>query len=383
MNQSITKVQDNTVFDSHKIIDDEESDTEHDDMLFDFDDNEQDDEDFLNDDEYLDEDECLDDDDDSDEEDFRQQMNDLMNTMEAVREPTAEQRLAEMVGLRRLKEEIAQARTLTRFARLRKRVGLEKITENRHHMLFLGNPGTGKTTVAKLIGEIYHDMGVLSKGHTIVADRSKLIGEFIGESESKVCNIIEEARGGVLFIDEAYTLFVGSNDNKDYGRRVVETLLPILSEPDPDMIIIFAGYEDKMQRLLSFNPGLNDRFPLHFHFDDFTADDLMDIMKGLCNERNYTLCEGTQEVMKDVIDGVLRDKNEHFGNGRWVHNFFEQGIVKAMAEHVMKLVDDDVSEDLLPSLLTDITPEYVRKAAETYAKPVIKKTLRRRIGFVA
>ena len=180
-------------------------------------------------------------------------------------------------------------------------------------MLFLGNPGTGKTTVAKLVGEIYHNMGLLSKGHTVETNRSKLVGEYIGMTEKKTLEAIEEARGGVLFIDEAYTLVSHESDTKDFGKEILNALLTVLSEPQPDMIVILAGYEDKMMNMMKTNPGLKDRFPLTFHFDDYSA----------------------EELMNTLIEKAAANRNEYFGNGRWVHNLIYQGIIKSMARRVM------------------------------------------------
>jgi stage V sporulation protein K len=162
----------------------------------------------------------------------------------------AEQALQEMVGLTRLKEDLQEARMMAAFMKRRMELGLDTELDNRHHMLFLGNPGTGKTTVAKLIGQLYHQMGLLSSGHTIETCRTKLVGEYIGETEKHIRQAIEEARGGVLFIDEAYTLITTKQETKDFGKEVIHALLTVLSEPNPDMIIILAGYEDKMQQML-------------------------------------------------------------------------------------------------------------------------------------
>lgn len=296
----------------------------------------------------------------------------------------AEKQLEAMVGLKRLKSELREARMLTRFSQIRRNMGLESSTENRHHMLFTGNPGTGKTTVAKLIGDIYSDMGIISIGHTVITDRAKLVGEYIGESEQKVLDAIEQARGGVLFVDEAYTLFVEGNKGNDFGKRVIETLLTVLSDPDPNMIVIFAGYEDKMQELLSFNPGLRDRFPIHLHFDDYDADELMQILKGLCSEHNYTLSDDAESLLKDIISNVLKHRDEHFSNGRWVHNLFNQGLLKAMAKRVMQIYDSSSTSVDDQALFSTITREDVQQTSETYLQLRKQKiTPRPRIGFVA
>lgn len=252
-------------------------------------------------------------------------------------EQSAEQQLQQMVGLRRLKEDMEEARMMALFLKERKELCLERQGESRHHMLFLGNPGTGKTTVARLVGQMYHHMGLLSKGHTVITCRTDLIGEYIGQTEKRMKGVLEEARGGVLFIDEAYTLVSHEKESNDYGKEVIHALLTVLSEPNPDMIIILAGYEDKMKALLQMNPGLKDRFPLQFHFDDYSSDELLEIAHRTLKARNFALTEEADEHLKAVIERASAQRDGHFGNGRWVHNLIEQGLIKSMARRVMSL----------------------------------------------
>lgn len=251
--------------------------------------------------------------------------------------PSAEQALQELVGLERLKQDMQEARLMALFTRKRQELHLDSNEENRHHMLFFGNPGTGKTTVAKLVGEMYHQMGLLSVGHTIETNRSKLIGEFIGQTEKRMNEVIAEARGGVLFIDEAYALVEKGEDSKDYGKEVINALLPVLSEPNPDLIVILAGYEDKMKHMIQTNPGLHDRFPLHFHFDDYSPAELEEMAHRLLRKRNFKLTAEAGMKLKELIEKTVRNHDEHFGNGRWLHNLIDQGILKSMAYRVMTL----------------------------------------------
>lgn len=182
----------------------------------------------------------------------------------------------------------------------------EKVSgDSRYHMLFLGNPGTGKTTVARLVGKMYHQMGLLSKGHTVETCRTNLVGEYLGHTEKNTKEAIEEARGGVL------------------------------SEPNPDMIVILAGYEDKMKKLLKSNPGLKDRFPLRFHFEDYTADELSEIAHRILKSRNFVLTPEANLRLNRLIEKEARQRDEHFGNGRWVHNLIEHDLIKSMARRVM------------------------------------------------
>lgn len=273
----------------------------------------------------------------------------------------AEQALQEMVGLTRLKEELREARMLAAFMKRRMELGLDTELDNRHHMLFLGNPGTGKTTVAKLIGQLYHQMGLLSSGHTIETCRTKLVGEYIGETEKHIRQAIEEARGGVLFIDEAYTLITTKQETKDFGKEVIHALLTVLSEPNPDMIIILAGYEDKMQQMLRTNPGLQERFPLQFYFDDYNADELMEMAHRLLQKRNFQL---TSEADKEL------------------YTLIEQGIIKCMAQRIMSQLS--IPDNTF--LFRTITQEDVVKAGNRLrGKQVVKLEPQpiRRIGFRA
>lgn len=247
----------------------------------------------------------------------------------------AEKELEDMVGLQRVKDDMREARMMAMFNQKRAEMCLQTNNEQRNHMLFLGNPGTGKTTVAKLVGEIYHNMGLLSKGHTVETNRSKLVGEYIGMTEKKTLEAIEEARGGVLFIDEAYTLVSHESDTKDFGKEILNALLTVLSEPQPDMIVILAGYEDKMMNMMKTNPGLKDRFPLTFHFDDYSAEELMEMACRILKAGNYRLTDDAHKCMNTLIEKAAANRNEYFGNGRWVHNLIYQGIIKSMARRVM------------------------------------------------
>lgn len=293
-------------------------------------------------------------------------------------------KLKEMIGLQRVKDKIEEDIVMAKFNSIRHHYHLADSGNGRHHMLFMGNPGTGKTTVAKLIGEIYHQIGVLSKGHTIVCGRETLIGEYIGQSEQKVLEKVNEARGGVLFIDEAYTLYTQEGD-KDFGRHVIESLLSILAEPNPDMIIIFAGYEDKLSSLFKMNPGLRDRFPLSLHFDDFTPMELLAIIDDLCKKQHYLFEEGVDSELLALIERHVAKRDNQFGNARWATNFFEQGILRSMAHRIMhsfhsKGFKHDTAQDI--RVLSTITRSDILTAESQYLHGIAPKALsQKRIGF--
>ena len=301
--------------------------------------------------------------------------------VEIAKNNDAEKELEGMIGLRKVKDGMKDARLMSMFKKKRADMCLQKNKENVNHMLFLGNPGTGKTTVAKLVGQIYHNMGLLSKGHTVETNRAKLVGEYIGMTEKITLEVIEQARGGVLFIDEAYTLISNKeNDSKDFGKEVVNALLTVLSEPDPDMIIIMAGYEDKMNNMLSTNPGLKDRFPLNFTFENYNEDELMEIACNLLEKDNYKLTEAARDRLHLLMEKAVANRDEHFGNGRWVHNLINQGVIKSMAKRVMLGGFTEQNKESL----TQIEEADIIEAEKNYIDIRNKRTVSiRPIGFRA
>lgn len=300
---------------------------------------------------------------------------------EIAKNNDAEKELEGMIGLRKVKDDMKDARLMSMFKKKRADMCLQKNKENVNHMLFLGNPGTGKTTVAKLVGQIYHNMGLLSKGHTVETNRAKLVGEYIGMTEKTTLEVIEQARGGVLFIDEAYTLMPNrESDSKDFGKEVVNTLLTVLSEPDPDMIIIMAGYEDKMNNMLRTNPGLKDRFPLNFTFENYNEDELMEIACNLLEKDNYKLTDAARDRLHLLMEKAVANRDEHFGNGRWVHNLINQGVIKSMAKRVMLSSFTEQNKESL----TQIEEADIFEAENNYLELRNKRTVSiRPIGFRA
>ena len=302
-------------------------------------------------------------------------------TQHNLSECPASLKLQKLVGLKRLKADMQDACLMAQFVKERRELCLDLSQDNRHHMLFYGNPGTGKTTVAKLVGEMYHQMGLLSSGHTVETCRTELVGEYIGHTEKRMREIIDKAKGGVLFIDEAYTLIDRSQDSNDFGKEVINSLLTLLSVPDPDMIVIMAGYEDKMQDLLKTNPGLKDRFPLQFHFEDYTAEELMEIARINLQERHFILTPDAALRLNQVITETAAQRNVYFGNGRWVHNFIEQGLIKSMARRIMSMSFHDSADRILlstiePADVDDAEERLLRNERFRLAQPA-------RIGFRA
>ena len=287
--------------------------------------------------------------------------------------------LEAMVGLSSLKAQLTKDFAMMRFYEERRRMGLSVESGATHHMLFTGNPGTGKTTVARLIGKIYHAMGYLSKGEVISVDRTQLVGAHIGETEENMLNVLKRAKGNVLFIDEAYTLCDTTYDRRDFGYHVVEALLPVMADPHPDMIVIFAGYANEMERLMQVNQGLKGRFTHHLHFDDYTADELMQICDNLLVEHQYIPTDEARALLATIVERMVRHKDRYFCNARWMKQFVESGLLPAMASRVMQLPHDTLNH----ALLTTIEVTDVEASESLYAPLQVKIDFRPRIGFVA
>ncbi|MBO7051562.1 MAG: AAA family ATPase [Prevotella sp.] len=255
-------------------------------------------------------------------------------------------KLENLVGLENIKKQIVDHTALVKLNKMRAAKGIYNSMPPMH-MVFTGNPGTGKTTIAKYVGEIYHSIGVLSSGHMVVTERSKMVGEYIGETEQKTLRIIDSAAGGVLFIDEAYSLVDDPNSKRDFGMRVIETLLTYLSAEETDMIIILAGYTNEMNKMLESNPGLKSRFPYIFHFEDYTPDQLMQIGKNVLKEENYTLTAEAERKMSRYIIHSYENKDEHFGNGRFVTRLVKSHIIPSMSKRLLEKDADTMTlEDM-------------------------------------
>ena len=282
--------------------------------------------------------------------------------------------LNEMVGLDDIKKSIVTMANQNRFFMERKKAGFRTSNIAAQHAIFTGNPGTGKTTVAKMLGKIYHSIGLLSKGDVICADRTRLVGRYIGETEENMKAVLEEARGNVLFIDEAYNLYEGTVDRKDYGAKVIDSLLTVLSQPNPDMVIIFAGYEKEMDAMLNSNPGLMGRFPYKYHFSDYDADQLMEIALHLFAKDEYILNDEAQTALRQRISDTLSQRTKNFGNARWVEQFIRNGIIPAMANRVTL----EPIKDYQHILASDVEEGYMK-----FNPRMIELKPRRQVGFSA
>ncbi|OOP65966.1 stage V sporulation protein K, partial [Heyndrickxia oleronia] len=234
---------------------------------------------------------------------------------EALRE--IENELSALVGMEEMKKMIKEVYAWIYINKKREMAGL-KAGKQALHMMFKGNPGTGKTTVARLIGKLFLKMNVLSKGHLIEAERADLVGEYIGHTAQKTRDLVKKAIGGILFIDEAYSL--GRGGEKDFGKEAIDTLVKHMEDRQHEFILILAGYSREMDYFLSLNPGLHSRFPLVFHFPDYNVEQLMEIGKRMLNEKEYLLSHEAEKKLKDHLAYVKTMNPTSFSNGRYVRN---------------------------------------------------------------
>lgn len=266
-------------------------------------------------------------------------------------------KLDALIGLADVKVKVREHAQYIQFLQLRKEKGFAEKDGINVHSVFIGNPGTGKTTVAKMMGRLYKKMGLLTKGHVHEVDRSDLVGEYIGQTAPKVKDAIEMARGGVLFIDEAYALARSPEDSKDFGREAVEILVRELSNGPGDLAIIVAGYPKEMKTFLDSNPGLRSRFKLSFEFADYLPQELSQIAEYAAKEKEVNLSKEAKNQVDELITEAFRSRDRAFGNARFVHDLID----KAKIQLGLRLMSQPNVRSLNPEALTLMLREDVEK----------------------
>lgn len=272
-----------------------------------------------------------------------------VDTNETVSLEAALEELNSLIGLASVKEEVKKFVKFVQVSKEREKAGL-KTADLSYHMVFTGNPGTGKTTVARIMAKIYRALGVVEKGHLVETDRGGLIGEYVGQTAVKTGKVIDLAMDGVLFIDEAYAITEGGDSG--YGKECVATLLKRMEDNRDCLVVIVAGYTDEMKEFIDTNPGLASRFNRYIEFPDYTYKELADIYRSQAKKNEYVLSADVERWLDAYIAVRTKERDKHFGNGRWVRNEFE----KALERHAMRIaeVEHPTKEQLMTLIMSDV-----------------------------
>ncbi|WP_052245769.1 right-handed parallel beta-helix repeat-containing protein [Sporosarcina sp. ZBG7A] len=285
--------------------------------------------------------------------------------------------LDEFIGLEDVKDKLRDMMNLVEINHFKSERGLKTIELAAPHMIFQGNPGTGKTTIARLMGGFFKWLGLLPKGHLVEVKREDLVGTHVGSSEELTKLKIKEAMGGVLFIDEAYTLTAGKNSSNDYGKKVIDTLLPAMENHRGEFIVIAAGYTEDMNQFLSSNPGLKDRFTEKIHFQDYTPDELMKIFLSKC-EGSYSVTNAAKQAIHDEFVERYRKRDQTFSNARMVRTLSDQ-IGLAQSLRIAKFPRNQWTEELLTTFEQEDVLQVVKERdVKSYEVPIDEELLEKK-----
>jgi stage V sporulation protein K len=261
-------------------------------------------------------------------------------------------KLNHLTGMQSVKDEVNTLINFLKIQQLRREKGLNVMSVTLHSV-FCGSPGTGKTTVARMMGEIYRELGILSKGHLVETDRSGLVAGYVGQTAIKVDQLVESALDGVLFIDEAYALAPEGSGN-DFGQEAIDTLLKRMEDYRDRLVVIVAGYSNEMSRFINTNPGLHSRFNKYFYFEDYKPEELVSIFEGICQQNDFKLLKESRKHLLTKFSELYVNRDHKFGNGRLVRNIFDK-VIEKQANRLVKL--PRVDRDKMIAILAEDIPD--------------------------
>ncbi len=263
--------------------------------------------------------------------------------------------LNSLIGLSNVKEMVLSLINYIKIQKEREKLGL-KISKNSYHCVFTGSPGTGKTTIARIIGKIYKHLGILKKGHFVETDRSGLVSKYVGQTAIKTNGIIDSAIDGVLFVDEAYSL-IRDTEGEIYGKEALSTLIKRMEDDRDKLVIIIAGYTSEMIDFINTNPGFKSRFNRYIDFVDYESEELVEIFKFQCAQYEYILNERAENKLNHIINESLAQKDKSFGNGRFVRNIFE----KCIERQSNRIANLDLNREILTTITEEDIPSNISK----------------------
>ena len=267
-------------------------------------------------------------------------------------EKSGMEELNELIGLEDIKKDVKELVSFMKIQKLRAEKGSKSVPVSLH-LVFTGNPGTGKTTIARILARLYKEIGVLSKGQLVEVDRSGLVAGYVGQTAVKTQAKIQEALGGILFIDEAYAL---AKEGNDYGQEAIDTILKAMEDHRDDFVVIVAGYTDLMETFINSNPGLKSRFNKYMFFPDYNGDELMAMFRSRVKKNGYTLTEDADAFALELFQDMYENRDDNFGNGRDVRNRFED-VISRQANRLAEM-ESPSKDDLMTIIKADLlTPE--------------------------